>query len=58
MYISLHAAFAQYFVEAPLAAATASSLFEYDAISLAHLFYGWFLPFSCARPLKHHPVGR
>ncbi len=35
-------AFAQYFVEAPLAPITASSLFEYDAPSLAHLFLGSF----------------
>ncbi len=32
----------QYFVEAPLAAITASSLFEYDATSLAHLFLDRF----------------
>ena len=35
-------AFAQYFVDAPLAAITASSLFEYDATSLAHLSLGSF----------------
>ena len=35
--------FAQYFVEALLAAITASSIFEYDATILAHLFYNYIL---------------
>ena len=35
-------AFAQYFVEAPLAPITALSISEYDAASLAHLFLGSF----------------
>ena len=35
IYISIQAL---YLVEAPLAAITASSLFEYDATSLAHLY--------------------
>ena len=41
MYITI-TAFAQYFVDAPLAAITASSLFEYDATSLAHPSLGSF----------------
>jgi hypothetical protein len=34
--------FTQYFVEAPLASITASSLLEYYATSLAHLYLGSF----------------
>ena len=34
--------FTQYFVKAPLAAITASSLLGYDATSLAHLYLGSF----------------
>ena len=34
--------FTQYFVEAPLAAITASSLLGYDATSLVHLYLGIF----------------
>ena len=34
--------FTQYFVERPLAAITDSSLLEYDATSLAHLYLGSF----------------
>lgn len=47
--------FAQYFVDAPLAAFTASSLFNYDATSLAHL--PTYLAHSSAAPLKLHQVG-
>ncbi len=41
-HVHKYSAFAQYFVEAPLAPITALSLFEYDATSLAHLFLGSF----------------
>ena len=44
----------QYFVEAPLAAITASNLLGYDATSLAHLYLGTF--FSADR-LKLCQVG-
>ena len=45
IYISIRPFF-QYFVEAPLAAITASSLLGYDATSLAHLYLGSFSHFS------------
>lgn len=46
-------AFAQYFVDAPLAEITASSLFKCDAASLEHLS----LARSSAAPPKLHGVG-
>lgn len=48
--------FDQYFVEASLAAITASSLFECNATSLAPIF-GQFLPFLFAQPLRLCQVG-
>jgi hypothetical protein len=54
--------FTQYFVEAPLAAITASSLLGYDDISLAHLYLGskisqQDIPFN-TKNSKRHPTHR
>jgi hypothetical protein len=45
-FTSVFRPFTQYFVKAPLAAITASSLLGYDAISLAHLYLGSFSHYS------------
>jgi hypothetical protein len=49
--------FTQYFVEAPLAVITALSLLGYDAVSLAHLYFGEFLLFLSVDPLRLCQVG-
>lgn len=46
----------RYFLEAPFSAIASSSLFEYDATSLANLFFGQFLPFFIAEPFILHQV--